>query len=225
MTAADLIEPAGYALLLAALLVPRLRHVRILLVLFALTGIARWWLIGGDSLTLSWPLALLTIGIVLYVNDVVSARAARLTPEETAMAARLLPGVPTVRARHLIDQGLWLNGHAGDVLTTEGEPVGHLYFLSEGEAAVISGDRQVATCRAGDLIGELTVLTGEPASATVTLSGPARFWCASAAQLRPYLAAHDEVSRVIERSISEALKSKLRASNRAVAQAGGLASV
>ena len=39
---------------------------------------------------------------------------------------------------YLIDQGLWLTGTKGDVLTREGEPVDHLYYLADGEARVMS---------------------------------------------------------------------------------------
>ena len=84
--------------------------------------------------------------------------------------------------------------------------------------------RQDGTCRAGDLIGELTVLSGETASATVVLTGPARFWCASAEGLRPYVEAHEDISRALEHGFAAALKAKPRASNRAFAEAGGVAS-
>src|SRR6185436_9693956 len=123
--------------------------------------------------------------------------------------------------RHLIDQGLWLSGKAGDVLTREGEPVDHLYYLAEGEARVISMGSQVGLCRPGDLIGELTVLSGETASATVTLNTPARFWCAPADDLRPYVEAHEDIRRAIEHGFATVLKAKLRASNRTIAEAGG----
>jgi len=149
-------------------------------------------------------------------------RGVRFTDEEKRMIDSLVAGLSKSRARHLIDQGIWLTGKQGDVLTREGEPVGHLYFLAEGEARVMSLGRQVGSCRAGDLIGELTVLSGETASATVILTGPARFWCAPAEDLRPYVEAHDDIKRAIEHGFATALKSKLRASNRTIAEAGGV---
>ena len=134
----------------------------------------------------------------------------------------LVVGVSQNRARHLIDQGDWLSGKEGDVLTREGETAGHLYYLAEGEARVLSQGRQVGLCHAGDLIGELTVLSGEAASATVILNGPARFWCARAEALKPYVDTHDDIKRAVEHGFASALKTKLRASNRAIAEAGGM---
>jgi CRP-like cAMP-binding protein len=140
-----------------------------------------------------------------------------------AMLDRLFSELPKSRARHLIDQGLWLTGKEGDVMTREGEPVDHLYYLAEGEARVICLGSQVGLCRPGDLIGELTVLSGETASATVILTTPARFWCAPVDDLRPYVEAHEDIRRAIEHGFATVLKAKLRASNRTIAEAGGAA--
>ena len=65
--------------------------------------------------------------------------------------------------------------------------------------------------------------SGELASATVLLSGPARFWCAPAENLKPYVEAHEDIRRAIDHGFATALKAKLRASNRTIAEAGGVA--
>ena len=72
------------------------------------------------------------------------------------------------------------------------------------------------------MIGEVTVLSGERASATVILSSPARFWCAPAHVLRPYLKAHSDVRHALEQGFAVALRSKLRSSNEVIAEVGGL---
>ena len=66
-------------------------------------------------------------------------------------------------------------------------------------------DRVVVLRESGDLIGEVTVLSGEQASATVILSGSARFWCAPASVLRPYLDTHEEVRHALEQGFAIAL--------------------
>jgi CRP-like cAMP-binding protein len=80
---------------------------------------------------------------------------------------------------------------------------------------------EVGHCGAGDLIGELTVLSGETATATVILTRPSRFWCAPAEDLRPYVETHDDIRRAIEHGFATVLKAKLRASNRTIAEAAG----
>ena len=145
----------------------------------------------------------------------------RFSADEQQWSRACSTGCRKSRARHLVDQGIWLSGKAGDVLTREGEPVDHLYYLAEGEARVLSTGIEVGLCRPGDLIGELTVLSGETASATVILNTPARFWCAPAEDLRPYVETHEDIRRAIEHGFATVLKAKLRASNRAIAEAAG----
>lgn len=146
-------------------------------------------------------------------------RAVRFTPDEQHMMDSLFDGLPRGRARHLVDQGVWISGKAGDSLTREGEPVEHLYYLAEGDAKVMCDGVEVGHCGAGDLIGELTVLSGETATATVILTRPSRFWCAPAEDLRPYVEAHEDIRRSIEHGFATVLKAKLRASNRTIAEA------
>ena len=55
----------------------------------------------------------------------------------------------------------------------------------------------------------------------MTLSGPARFWCAPADDLRPYVEANADIRRAVEHAFATALKAKLRASNRTIIEAGG----
>lgn len=217
-----LVLQLGFVLLIAAVLARGLRHVQLLVGAAALAWLGRaLWL--GDIVTAGWSGALAGLCLVLVGRHLWTGRNVRFNPDERAMVDTLFGELPGSRARHLIDQGVWLNGKEGDVLTREGEPVDHLYYLAEGEARVLSTGIEVGLCRRGDLIGELTVLSGETATATVILTTPARFWCAPADDLRPYVEAHDDIRRAIEHGFATVLKAKLRASNRTIAEAGGAA--
>jgi CRP-like cAMP-binding protein len=215
-----LIAELPFLLLVLAMFWSGASRIRAAVAVAAAAGFAHSLLVAKAPLATFWWGLLLAVNLLLLARRLHRDRRARFTPDEEAMVAALLPNLGASRARHLLDQGFWLSGERGDVLTREEEPVGHLYYLAAGEARVLSHGRQVGTCRAGDLIGEVTVLSGEQASATVILTGPARFWCAPANVLRPYLAAHDEVRHALEQGFALALKSKLRASNRTIAGGG-----
>ena len=210
----------GFALLIAAVLARGLRHVQLFVGAAALVWLGRaLW--TGDAVTGAWSGVLAGLCLILAGRHLLANAAVRFNADEKAMVEALFDELPRSRARHLIDQGVWLSGKRGDVLTREGEPVDHLYYLAEGEARVISMGSQVGLCRKGDLIGELTVLSGETASATVILDTAARFWCAPADDLRPYVEAHEDIRRAIEHGFATVLKAKLRASNRAIVEAHG----
>lgn len=207
------------ALLVAGVLASRTTMMRVLVALAAAAGLARALFWTGDMATAVWLGVLLAACLFLVARNLYETRDVRLSAEERALLDSLVAGLSKSRARHLMDVGLWLSGKEGDVLTREGEPVERLYYIAEGEALVTSGGRRVGMCRPGDLVGELSVLTGEKASATVVLTGPARFWCAPADDLRPYVEANEDIRRAIEHGFANALKAKLRASNRAIAEA------
>lgn len=218
-----LLQHLGLALLVAAVLAARMTPLRILIALAAAAMLARALLWTHDFVTAGWSGLLLAACLLLLLRSLYERRDVRLSPEEQALLDSLVSGLSRNRARHLMDQGLWLAGKEGDVLTREGEPVERLYYLAEGEAKVTSGGRQVGMCRPGDLVGELSVLSGDTASATVTLTGPARFWCAPADDLRPYVEANEDIRRALEHGFAAALKAKLRATNRTIAEQGGAA--
>jgi CRP/FNR family cyclic AMP-dependent transcriptional regulator len=197
-------ELVALGLISARLLIPRSRFVRLCVLLYA--GLQLYLAITTrrDETVLIWSAVLLGLATLFLAVDLLGGRRARLSREEQAMVGTLLHRVPRGRAKHFIEQGFWLTGRRGDVLVREGEPVRHLYFLSEGEAGVIMADRQVGSFVAGEVIGDLTMLTAESAAATVALSGPARFWCAPAERIEPYLNVHAELRRQIEKSIAKA---------------------
>jgi hypothetical protein len=211
-----------FLLLVVSLFARDLHRMRSIVAVAALIGLAHALFSSGSALLAFWWGVLLLGSLALLGKRLLENSKVRFTPEEEQMLKGVFSNVARSRARHLLDQGFWLSGREGDTLTREDEPVTHLYYLSSGEARVMSHGSQVGRCRPGDLIGEVTVLSGDQASATVVLTGPARFWCAPANVLRPYLQTHDDVRRAIEQGFTASLRSKLRSSNQTIADAGGV---
>jgi CRP-like cAMP-binding protein len=218
-----LVGQLAFLLLILGVITSRIDRLRAFVAAASLIGFAHAAIFRGDYVASFWWALLLAASLLLLVKRLLDRARVRFSPEEEMMLKGVLAGLPRSRARHLLDQGFWLSGREGDTLTREDEPVSHLFYLASGEARVMSHGRQVGACRAGDLIGEVTVLSGEQASATVVLDSPARFWCAPANVLRPYLEAHDDVRRVLEQGFTASLRTKLRKTNEAIAAAGGVA--
>jgi CRP-like cAMP-binding protein len=54
----------------------------------------------------------------------------------------------------------------------EGQTCTEVYELSEGQASVSVAGNEVGTVQAGELVGEMSFLTGRPCTATVTATQP-----------------------------------------------------
>ena len=201
----------GSALLLAATSLPRATvWVRAALSLIGAVGLAYVILHGrGIGAALACG-ALMTISFVRALFAINWGARIQFSAEEVAMVERCFPSIPRATVRQLLDQGLWVSGKAGEALVHEGTPVTHLFYLSEGEVSVSLRGREVATSGPGHFFGEMTVLSGGPATADVVLRTHGRFWCVSADALHAFLALYPDYRGILEAAFAGDLRDKLR---------------
>lgn len=220
----DYVLVAGGFLLALTSLPQGSRPLRGALLLVGLSTLAwaleqrRWWVAGAGS-------ALAVANLLQLILTVPAARRARMTEEELAFAEGSFPTLSRGAMRQLLDQGLWIAGRSGEHLIQEGAPASHLFYLSQGEALIASGGRELAICGPGHFFGEITVLNREPASATVRLRTDARFWCIAAETLRRFLAANPEYRDVLEAAFAGDLRNKLRLANQRMVAIGDMAEI
>ena len=81
----------------------------------------------------------------------------------------------------------------GAKLTVEGRPGHTFYVLLEGEVEAAIAGRVVATLGPGDFFGEISLLDGGPATATVTTKTPVRMLVMSRPQFRDAVRSNDDV--------------------------------
>jgi putative ABC transport system ATP-binding protein len=82
--------------------------------------------------------------------------------------------------------------NSGDIMIRQGDPGEDFYLIGRGRAAVstqVSGEaeRQVATLAAGDVFGEMALLTDEPRNATVQALEELEVYCLSKQDFRDAL--------------------------------------
>jgi hypothetical protein len=117
-------------------------------------------------------IAISLIGIARLA--IVYGRAAqiRFAERERRFLAAKLPTLSKPLARRLLGAGRWIDAGPGVVLAREGQPVLELVYLARGRAVVSHGGHAIGACLDDTYIGELTCLSGAPATATVTLDRP-----------------------------------------------------
>jgi len=97
----------------------------------------------------------------------------------------------------------------GDTLLREGAPGDEMYFIESGRVQVIrgsgSGALLLAELGAGDLIGEMALLTGRPRCATVVALSEVNVWAMGRADFDEMVAAYPTLALGLSRLLSERL--------------------
>ncbi len=76
---------------------------------------------------------------------------------------------------------------AGEAVTEEGTPGGRFHVIESGTAKVVAGGRTRATLGPGDYFGELSLIDGDPRTASVIAIEPLRTWSIAEWNFRPLL--------------------------------------
>jgi len=143
----------------------------------------------------------------------------QFNPEEQAFLDVAAPNIPKFQARRLLDQGHWKTDMPDTILTEEGEALTHLYFLYQGGADVVFDGKKVAQIGSRSLIGEMSWMTGMPASATVTVSEPSRVFALEVEKLKTFLVRNMNVRHELENRFASQLSEKLVRANTALSSA------
>ena len=97
----------------------------------------------------------------------------------------------------------------GKPLTREGERGREFFVLVEGEAEVRKAGRRVNTLGPGDFLGEISLVTKIPRTATVTTSGPTRALVITDRAFAQLLRESPDISQGVLAAMGERLASEL----------------
>lgn len=216
-----LLGHAAYVLLVTSMLMRTLLWLRLFVIASALLAVAYAGFILNDPVSVFWESCLVLVNVTQLVVTHWRSLRARFTEAEAAFVAQHLPGLTRGDARALIDRGRWEDLEAGARLAVEGQPVDHLSYIAEGSVEVLVEGRRVASCGPGDFIGEMTALTGLPATATAVAAGPVTIWRIEATALREMTRRHDVLSREVEAAFARAYRDKIMAMNKTMLGGAG----
>ncbi|MFZ1680267.1 MAG: cyclic nucleotide-binding domain-containing protein, partial [Rhizobiaceae bacterium] len=190
LTIESALSPAGllghstYVLLVLSMLMRRMVWLRLLVIASAIAGILYASLILTDPVGTFWETLLIGVNIGQLCLTWWLDRTTQFNDRDAEMRLLHFEHLSPSRFRRLLSAGEWQTLPSGTSLTAEGTPVPALYFLRSGTAEVRVAGRKVARCDTGTFVGEMTVATGEPANAGVTLVEDAQVWRIDAARLR-----------------------------------------
>jgi hypothetical protein len=166
---------------------------------------------GGDGLHvgIGWDVVFILINLWQIYRLVAQRRALASLAEVDMLRQGPFAGLESGRLAQLLAAGSWQDFPADARLTVEGEPVGHLILICRGRAAVEAGSERIATLHGGAFVGEMAFLSGNPASATVTVEEPIHAFVFDVAKLSALARSNDAIAGDVHRAVGRDLARKL----------------
>lgn len=193
---------------------------RILVIASAATAIAYDIIWLKDPIGVFWETLLVTVNIIQIAREWLREQRARFTPEEEEFVRARLSGLSKADARRTLNMGIWADGAPGVVLTTEQKPVDNLVYLANGLVDILMNGQKVGSCSPGNFVGEMSVLSKSPASATAIVAAPSRYWLIPGDKIRDLKEAEPTIAAAFQSSIAGDLRDKIIAGNAAANSEG-----
>lgn len=174
-----------------------------------LVSLFRNWNMFSAIIQISW----ITLSIIGIARVWVLTNMLRFNEEEKALLENRFPTLRPLEAKKLMDTGTWHNGQIGDLLTQQGAPVEALSYLAAGGVDVDVGGQIIAQVGPGQFIGEMACMSSGPASASVRLNQPTRYFRAPSEALRRLVKRNPDIAPHLDLAFSGNIRSKLVATN------------
>ena len=217
----DLADPANglahlsYIFLITAMLMTSQRWLRVLALLSGLAAMAHFLFRTQDNASLVWEaMFVLANGLQLLILWLRSRRG-HMAGEERELLESILQIDDPANQRRLLGLLQWRDIAAGDVLMQQGDRHPPLLYVATGAGSIEVDDRIVSVCGSGDFLGEMSHITGAPASASVRVSNAMRVAQFDRAQLAEVVHVIPEIGKAVDGALNRSLAAKLVRMNEA----------
>lgn len=208
------------ALITGAMLVQRLALARLLalgaglaaLALFAAKGAAPDWIV--------WALLFVVICAAQLAIAWQRSRRGELLPSERALFEHVMQIEEPAHQRRLRDVIVWQDVLAGELLMRQGDAAPPLIFIAHGAASITHDGRPVGVCGAGDFLGEMSLVSGARASATVEVTEAMRIARIDRDALAQLARSIPEIAKAFDAALNRSLAAKVLRMNEAAAGQG-----
>lgn len=221
---AALLGNFSYLLQLSSVLMRNIAWLRALAILAGMSKIVYRLFFVSDPVSAVWEAVFTAVNLGQLALIWWENRPPRFNPEERRFIETVAPGLPPADARALLRSGAWTDVPAGTRVTTEGERVNALIFISEGKVRIDLGGLAVGACGAGDFLGEMTYANGNAATATATSVEALRYLKFERHILEQAQARRPVLRMALQASLNRNLIEKLQRSNGAKSEPPRVAS-
>ena len=207
-----------YVLLIISMLMTRMLMLRMVAVSSGVAGATYSFVWLSDPIGTFWGVTFTLVNIGQIALITYRNKSARFNVEELEFYRQIVPTLEPHQVRRLLRIGLWLDAGPDTELTRQGELVPYLVFLKSGQVNVLVDGKAVGCCADGSLIGEISIRTGEPATATAVAKLPIRYLALERKALNRLMKSDSEIAHAIDVGNRQSLEGKLIRMNQAVLQ-------
>jgi hypothetical protein len=204
-----------YLLLIVSMLMRRMVALRLFAVASGLAKIVYRAFFVLDPVSVLWETIFVLVNIIQLIIIWYYEHHHRFSEEHEHFARNMPADTDRGALKRLLDLSDLERFAPDAVLTREGEKVTRLLYLADGIVKIEHGGRVVAICGPGDYIGELSYLSGGPASATAIVVKPARVLAFGQDKLAAAIKGDASLRRTLESALNRNLAGKLVRSNEA----------
>jgi CRP-like cAMP-binding protein len=162
---------------------------------------------------LAWDAVFILINIYQLIWLVREKLNSRLPEKDADMLRKSFSGLSDEQIAKMLKAADWKNHLAGDILTRQDAPVDALYYICTGRASVEIDGQVVTHLEQGSFIGEIAYLTGNPATARVTIDEPSRVLAFSKMRMAKVMAKDNQISGILYQLLGRDLAQKMRRAN------------
>lgn len=210
---AHLLTQVPYALLVLSMLMNDMGWLRAIAVSAGVIRIVNRAFFEIDPVIVVWESIFVAVNVGQLLLLWYYARRHRFSADEGHFVDNLPKDVERRKLRRLLRMASIATAEPGTKLTREGETVAEVIYLAEGVVQIEREGRIIAVCGPGDFLGEMSFLSGNPASATTVVVKPVRYFAFEQQKLRTALAADSDLRRAMDFGFSQNLIGKLAKTN------------
>lgn len=205
----------AYVLYLLSYSVTKILWLRIITIVGAVLTMPYFYLQPGGALwtSLFWALMFVLINAIQIIRLVLGRYPVGLGRDERWIYERLFSRLDARAFTKLVGLGHWVEAEPEQRLIARGVIPEHLMVVVVGTPRVLQKQREFATMRPGQLLGELAFITCEPASADVVAREVTRCFAWPVEPLREHLEQHPAVADAMLHVLGIDVATKLRERN------------
>jgi hypothetical protein len=205
----------NYILVILCVSMTRMLWLRIFGIASGAVGVLYYGFLVNDNVSATWEFIFATVNAVQLAVVLLAGRRRRMTEDERFFIKTVMPKLEgNLRAR-VLKLARWQTREPGEVLVDEGQVKPGLVFIARGAASVERAGVLVGVCGPGDFLGEMSFLTGKPASATVRVANETRCCVFDPGALRVLIDRNPDIRQALEYSFNRNLVGKLERMNEA----------